>query len=106
MMREIEEMKMNRNLKQYGVWVEETQPCDSYWQFFDTIEGAIDCNGDGTEVFLFVGKKLGKYKRKTEIVKLSAKIKPKKNRDIGNEIAKGILSGSRFVRPKATKRKS
>ena len=64
---------MSQKMNQYGVWVKEQNPDESYWMLYDSLEDAVSENGDGTEVFLLVAKKLGKYERKVSIIQTKEK---------------------------------
>lgn len=54
---------------QYGIWKKE-QDGSEFWLFFDSVEDAVSAEGDGTEVYKFEGKFLGRFKRSVTLQKI------------------------------------
>ena len=60
---------------------------DPYWELFDTLEDAVSESARGTEededvrdVYTVKFRRLGKYKLKTEPIKIGVKVKAKKSK--------------------------
>jgi hypothetical protein len=67
----MKKMFVPKRMKQYAIWSADTNDHDAgYWNLFDSIEDAVSEGGDGTEVFVIEPRRLGKFKRKVEMVKI------------------------------------
>lgn len=75
-------MAKKKNDKIFLVWAEPERDTldDAYWEQYETLEDAVSANGDDTEVWAAYPTRLGKFKRKTEIVKEVKKRKKSKRR--------------------------
>lgn len=70
-------MKKKINEKEqplYLVWyVEPNEPEIKYFTQYNSIEDAVSEHGDGCEVYVAYPKRLGKFKRKVEMIKIKAR---------------------------------
>lgn len=70
----IEENMTNKKkslMTQYFVWDESSDdPEDHNWDIYDSMECAVNDKGEGVEIFEAKLKSIGKWKKKTTIVKM------------------------------------
>lgn len=64
---------MRKPLVQYCVWQSQDADQSGYWMFYDTIENAVDENGDGAHVYKFTGRSLGKFQKEVSFIKIKEK---------------------------------
>lgn len=66
-----------KKTKLYFIWEEDPndEQAGGYWCSFQSLEDAVSQGGDGVEVFTAELRRLGRFRRKAEIVKIKSRKK-------------------------------